>query len=464
MNTTKKRSKRVEREDVTRSEKRKVKKGIYFISAIELGSPAYNPFLKAIETFCKKEKAQLVLLPMKSHRSPKEDLPFDQKIVKTHGHCIYTELELNNSIAIVELELNSQQINPLTGTSRLSKHMKSLVIGHSKQFLKVLPTGNATIPKIHCTTGALTIPNYKNNRIGRIATADHILGGLILQVSKDRFHTFQVQCDKDGSFCFLNKRYHRDGTVTSERLEAMVIADYHCGFTDPAAERATIEMCRVLQPKRILFHDFLDCASISHHNEHNIAARLRLPSKIDTLSKEIAEAHRVLLMWHKIKPKDCELIMVPSNHPEHLLRYLNEARYVRDLPNYKIAVELAYQYHVNEVNPIQYAIDPEKKLATWLERNNDLRVEGCGVGNHGDKGTGGSRGSAKASENVFGNSIAGHVHSPEFCHKHVRVGTLSSLQMGYNEGGPNNWLHGNASVYPGGQKSLLIIIKGKWRL
>lgn len=453
----------IERNDVARKEKHKVTNGIYFITAIELGSPAYKPFLRAIETFLKEEDAELALLPMKSHRSPKEELPFDVKLVEKYIANIYTELELNRNIAIIELELNSQQINPLTGTSRLSKHMKSLVIGHSKQHLRVLPTGNATIPKIHCTTGALTIPNYKNNRIGRIATSDHITGGLILQVSNDRYHTFQVQCEKDGSFCFLNKRYHADGSVTKERVEALIIGDYHCGYTDKQAERATIEMCDFLQPKRILFHDFVDCASISHHNEMSISARLKVPTEINTLEKELNKARSVLEMWDRIKPKDCELIMVPSNHPEHLHRYLDEGRYVRDTINYRKAVELAFQYQVNGIDPIQYAIDPDKKLATWLDRQNDYRVEGCHVGNHGDKGIGGTRGSANSSEFAYDNCFVGHSHRPEICHKAYVVGTLSHLNLGYNYGAAS-WVNGNGVIYEGGQKSLLLIVNGKWKL
>lgn len=461
MNTTKKRSKRVEREDVTRSEKRKVKKGIYFISAIELGSPAYNPFLRAIETFCKKEKAQLVLLPMKSHRSPKEDLPFDQKIVKTHGHCIYTELELNNSIAIVELELNSQQINPLTGTGRLSRDMRSLIIGHSKQHLEVLPTGNSKTPRIHCTTGALTIPNYKNNRIGKIAKADHIVGGLILEVSQNRFHIFEVQCEKDGSFCYMDRRYHRDGAVTTEDAEALILGDWHAGYTDPLAEKASFEMARKLRPRKIFFHDFFDTASVNHHIMNNISAKLNLFDHINTLEKELAFARKKLQEWHAKKPKGSQLYMVASNHPEHLHQYLDGGRYVNDIVNYKKAVELAHQYHGYGIDPVQYALDPDKALAIWLGRRSDLRIEGCAVSNHGDKGIGGSRGSAHASEAVYGNAVIGHAHRPSVKHLCFTVGTNSLLDLPYNYG-PRTWVHGNAVIYKGGQKSLLLIVDGKW--
>lgn len=459
----KKQRKRIERADVTRHEKVQVKKGIYFVTAIELGSPAYKPFLAAIETFLKAEKAELALLPMKSHRSASEDLPFDTKVVEKYGHKIYTELELNKNIAIIELELNSQQINPLTGTARLSREMRSVIIGHSKQHLRTFPTGNTTLPRIQCTTGALTIPNYKHNRIGRIATADHIVGGLILGISKDRFHVYQVQCLKDGSFCYLNKRYHADGRVTTERAEGLILGDWHSGFTDPEAEEAAFEMAELLKPKHIVFHDFFDSANANHHIENNIDAQLNMPKHLDTLEKEIAFARADLKKWFDRKPRLSQLVMVPSNHPEHLHRYLNEGRYVKDLKNYKKAVELAFQYHVNGLDPVQYSLDPQSKYALWLPRKNDFRISGVHVGNHGDKGIGGSRGSMNNNEFAYENCVTGHTHTAQITHRAMSVATNSLLFMGYNLG-PNTWVHANAVVYEGGQKSLLIVVKGKWKI
>lgn len=450
------------RESLERVEKLKVKSGLYFITALELGAPVDPKFLASVEKFCEVEGAELVLLPMRSHAPFDENTPYDFRVAEKHLQSIYTELHLNGHLSIIELGLNSQQVLPLTGTVRTSQGNQSTLIAHSKQHLRMLPTGNLSLPKMQASTGAITIANYKNNRIGKIATKDHVVGGFIVDTNKDTFFTYQVQVDKkEGHFYWKNKRYSGSG-VCDARVEALVLGDIHAGFTDPKAWKASEDQIKQLQPKEIYLHDLWEGISVSHHIRKNIGARSNIPAFINTLEKEIEVAKKFLLRINEIKPDDCTVYVVPSNHPDFLHRYLDCGEFVNDPVNYRKAVELAYAYHVLHKDPFQFALDPNEELAVWLKPDNDHETAGVATGHHGHKGVGGARGSTIGAEFAYGKYMGGHTHSPQILHGSFVVGTNSELRPKFVEGSPNTWIHCNGAIYPNGQRSLLFIIDGKW--
>jgi hypothetical protein len=456
---------RVQRESLTRVTKKDYKRKRFFVTAAELGAPVNQEFMKTVAGYLKETGAELVILPLKPHRKPTdpETILLDRNLVKAYRKNIHTEYVFNNSIKAIELHLNSQQINPVTGISRLARGDMSIIVGHSKQFLKTIPTGHSSLPKIIHTTGVITNPWYRDNRIGRIADNDHVIGGLILEVVGSQFHIRTVKADKDGSFVDIDRRYSGSKQSKKERAEALVLGDYHAGFEDQQAEKFALELMGVTKPKRIFFHDFFDACSVSHHRDRSISQHLILPESVRRLADELSYGRSILKKWNNEKPQDCELFMVASNHPEHLERYLDEGRFIKDRMNYKKGVELAYKYHVLGLDPIKEGIDPGGKLATWLTRESDIWVEGVMLSAHGDKGLNGARGSARSTEFSYGNAIVGHAHTPEIQHNTYVVGTLSKLKLDYNDG-PSGWLHACGLVHRGGGKQLIISIDGQWRM
>lgn len=440
-----------------------------------LAENLFMPGFKAMQNFLKREKAEMVLLPMPAHVKALQSQPqyYDPRL-KTFKENFATEYTFNNHLKAIEAHLNPQQINPLTGLKRLrvykytgennpgqeiKRFKTSLIVGHSKQMMEVIPTGNDSHPRIIHSTGTITQPKYLRNRIGMIAKEDHKLGGLIVEVRGKVFWIRQVQFnERDGSFVDLGKRYHSNGTVTEERAEAFKMGDVHPGHHDEAALAAMYDLWDIIKPKRIFFEDFFDGASISHHLANKRLSKAKLPDTFIDLPTEIEVAKKCLgNIWARA-PKDAELIATASNHPEHVTRWLEEARYVNDnKANYNIGHRMVVMA-LDGKNPLKEYLDP-KSIMNWTEENQDYFVEGVQMNAHGHLGINGARGSKMGHELAYGDAMVAHSHTPSIYHETFTVGHMTHERHGYNQG-PSTWILACGAVYKGGHKQLYMIIQG----
>ena len=292
-----------------------------------LGHNLFTSGFKAVQTFLKAEKSELIILPMRAHVKALHSQPthYDPDL-KPFLQNFATEFTFNKHLKAIEAHINPQQGNPLTGLKRLRIHkyehhsdpvpgaeMKrnrtSLIVAHSKQMMDTIATGNQSHPRIVHSTGCITLPSYHRNRVGMIANEDHMLGGLIVEILGDVFWVRQVQFNiKNGSFVDKGKRYHADGRVTTERAEAFKFGDIHPGFHNQDALNAVYRLWDEIKPKRIFLEDFFDGASISHHTTHKKLTRAQLPDYFKDLPSEIDMAKNVLQEIYDNAPEDAELI------------------------------------------------------------------------------------------------------------------------------------------------------------
>lgn len=436
----------------------------------------FMPGFKSVQNFLKRRGAELILLPMPAHVKALKEQPkhYDARL-KDYKKCFSTEYTFNSHLKAIEAYLNPQQINPLTGLKRLKiqrrnqdfspgkeiKNFKtSLIVGHSKQMMETVPTGNDSHPRIIHSTGSLTTASYLRNRIGMIADEDHKLGGLIVEIEGDIFWIRQVQFNKkDGSFVDLGTRYYPNGTVTEERGEAFKMGDLHPGWHSDTAIEAHKELWKKIKPKRIFLEDFFDGASISHHLVNKNVSRALLPAHFRDLPSEISMAKDVLARVWDMAPKDAEIIATASNHPEHVGRYLEEGRYIRDCKeNFDIAHRMVVM-KLDGKNPLKEFLDP-KGVMNWTDQNADYYVEGVQMNAHGHLGVSGARGSKIGHELSYGASMTAHTHAPSIYHNAYCVGHTSIERHGYNNG-PNGWILCSGCVYRGGHMQLYMIIKGR---
>ncbi|HEY5234785.1 MAG TPA: hypothetical protein VIJ14_01295 [Rhabdochlamydiaceae bacterium] len=440
-----------------------------------LAENLFEPGFAAVQNFLKRNNAELVLLPMPAHVKALQKQPryYDPKL-KEFKENFATEFTFNTHLKAIEAHLNPQQINPLTGLKRLKVHKytqdskpgaeikrfkTSVIVAHSKQMMEVVPTGNDTHPRIVHSSGTITNPQYLRNRIGMIANEDHKLGGLIVEIRGDVFWVRQVQFDvKNGSFVDLGVRYHADGRTTDVRCLAFKMGDVHPGHHDQKALEAMYDLWGIIKPKRIFFEDFFDGASISHHLANKRLTRAKMPSQFVDLPTEIREARRVLEeIWSKA-PKDAELIATASNHPEHVVRYLEEARYINDnKANYEIGHRMVVM-SLDGKNPLKEYLDPTSRM-NWTGENEDYFVEGVQMNSHGHLGLNGAQGSKQGHELAQGNAMIAHSHTPSIYHDVFTVGHMTHKRHGYNQG-PSTWILCCGAVYKGGHKQLYMIIDG----
>lgn len=458
----------------------------FVVFAVQVGAKVHSEHLATIETFCQARGADLVLLPMRSHVAPLQDQPqhFDP-ILRPYLNRFYQELGLNPRLKALELQLNPQQINPLTGLTRIrgragvqdalnyqdiiKPRNQSIVVAHSKQMMKQFATGNNTPRKMIHSTGSLTLPNYlMDTRIGLIANEDHTMGGLVVEVEDDTFHIRQLQ------FSLLNSsvvdftlngvvRYHPDGKLTTERLSGLVGGDLHPGHESAEALETFRMECELGRPRQIFLHDWIDGSHVNRHVRDRHLAR-NLQDTFKSLREELEYTQHVIYeKIAKFAPSDCEIIMVPSNHTDFITSYLDSGDYVRDSirDNYRLGHEMIVD-KLNGIDPIATRIDPKGRLR-FPSPNEDIFCEGVQCNVHGHKGPNGAKGSPANLEGAYSAAMTGHTHTAEITHELYVVGHMSNPRHGYNNGA-SSWSITNGHIYTGGQRQLISTINGKFTI
>lgn len=440
----------------------------FVVTTAVQGCSAHKGFFKSLKSYCEKNDALLLVMLCKD---PAASVGDTLDPLLNQEELVFDNMGLNDNIFVNAIKLSAKHIDPLTGLSRLGQRDGSFIYASPKQRLKMVPTSNTKPPVAIMTTGAVTIPNYSSNRYlsdrtGVIAANDHVLGAIIVEIEDDTFFHFrQIQADKSGAFIDLDT-YYQGSESRKMRPEALVMGDWHSGETDPGARAATLEQIKALRPRRLIIHDGFNARSISHHEEKNriLKAQRAKLNELD-LTAELKEYARDLDELATLIPDLEEIVIVKSNHDEHLDRYLTEGRYLEDPTNHALSLRLAAAM-VEGGDPVKAGVElmglKNGKKIRWLTRDEDFKIARVELGAHGDRGANGARGSLMAMENAYGNSVSGHTHTPEILRGAWQVGTLSKLKLSYNTGA-SSWTHSNCLLHRNGGRQLLNIFNGRWR-
>lgn len=219
-----------------------------------------------------------------------------------------------------------------------------------------------------------------------------------------------------------------------------------------------------------MWHDLLDFFSRSHHcNAVGNVAKAKTGR--DNVREEVERAVNFIV---SNTPKKAVSVLVPSNHNEHLGKWINEADWKEEGINAEFYLETALamvkdatvtDFGIVYPDPFHYWVDklqPGHKLRLLSRDVSDV-AKGIELSMHGDRGMNGSRGSLLGLSKIGVKSIIGHSHSPGIRDGCYQVGTSSVLRRDWN-GGPSSWMNTHALVYPNGKRSLINIINGEWRL
>lgn len=443
----------------------------FVITTAVVEKPLHVGFYQAIKNYCQKNNALLLILPCQdvANRSTLNDWTLAPEL---HGErIVFDDLALNSKIFISSIGQSAKHINPLTGLGRIGQKNGSMIVSSPKQALEyVQVTNKRKIPRALMSTGAITKNDYKTDRYmsrrtSYIAENDHVVGALIVEIADNKKFFFrQIQADLvTGSFADCGIKYKADGKVEEYSPQAIVLGDYHAGETDPVVKRTTKEIIMATKPQDMILHDLFDGKSISHHDMNKPLVRakkamlnlLSLQNEVRFMNAELDE----ISDW-----VEGSTVIVKSNHDEVLQRYLVEGRYVKDDNNHYYALDLAKKY-LEGRDPLQYASEEIEKLKNrekiiWLQREQEYMIGNVECGSHGD----GWGVSMQSLEKALGNAVVGHSHTAGIWRGIFRVGTSTKLQQDYNIGGLSNWTHTHCLVYANGQRQLINIINGEWRL
>jgi hypothetical protein len=437
----------------------------YFITSIVPGAEVHRRFVGSIQTFCKKMNAELILMPTMAPVDRAND-KIDDEIIDS-GYLLTKDRYLNLKIRVSDLMVSPTAVDPVAGLQRQSQKDGSFIFASPKQRLKVIPNGShVKMPHALMTPGAITYPYYKDNKVGRIAFQDHVIGGIIVEITSNvQYHFRQVQADHiNGSFIDLGIEYSESGTK-KVKTEALVPGDYHAGEHDPSVKKSILDLQKLLKPKYTVLHDFFNGKSINRHEMDKKASRSHLGNYL-SLEYELKVCYDE--MADLVKNAN-EVLVVRSNHDLWIDSWIEGGLYIEDPINYRIGHQLAIAKH-DGIMPFEHGVrmfDKNKKLnkVKFLRLGDDLRItpKKIQVAAHGHQGANGSRGSVAVIEKTYGESITGHTHSPEILRGALVTGTSTYLNLAYNEGGASSWLQAHGVVYYNGNKQLIIVINGKWR-
>lgn len=313
---------------------------------------------------------------------------------------LHTHLSL-----LADVKVQPTASTPLSGFNSITA-LESCIIGHPRVHLKSLPTLDGYPHKLLLTTGAITVPNYSDTKVGKKGEFHHTLGFVIVELDGDIFHIRQIQCEEDGSFYDLNfKISNGEVTTYKEKCPVIVFGDLHLGQEDNGAVGCAFQLVSKLLPSVIVVHDVFDGYSISHHEQKDpfLLGQRELDGTWN-LESEL----NYMYEWFNDR-KNYEFLSVMSNHNDFLDRFLKNSdwRKSTNRAKYLELANIVMQGHAPK-GIIPYLLDANTENVTSIGYNDSYRVFGWELGLHGDFGNAGSRGSVIQFKNLNTKSVTGH--------------------------------------------------------
>jgi len=430
----------------------------FVITTAVTESKVHKGFLAAINTYCKKENAGLIVMPTKSTGNSRWVL---DSVLK--DECfVMDDVQLNSNLKLLGLITAAKTTDPTTGLPRIGQRNGTFITASPKQRLKFVATGVNKLPHALMSTGAITVPSYDtasilNKKSEYIAENDHIMGAIIVELdNNDAFHFRQIQADSSGNFVDLGILYGKLGTKPMAP-SAFILGDWHSGDSDPIVVACIEKLTKKLKPKKWIIHDIFDGKSVNPHTEGKEIVRAKLAN--DNKLNLAEELNLLKADIDYMSSMVSEVIIVRSNHDDFLDRYLNKAEYVGDNKNHRLALELAIHL-LDDKNPLEEYVGKIKNVK-WLKLDESYKIAGIECGMHGHLGGNGARGSITQMETAYGKVMFGHTHTPGILRDAWNVGTTTYLDLGYNKGA-SSWLQCSGIIYPNGQRQLINFIEGQF--
>ena len=456
----------------------------YVITAAQNATPANEPFLNSLLTYCKHNNAQLLIIPIR-YKNPtslwsknqEHDEWWDEKLVP---YLYAKRKKLNNNIEIMgDIKIQPTAVNPLAGMEGLSRGL-SAVFAHPKLQLKTIPTPQNKLPCIMTTTGIVTQKNFTDTKAGKKGEFHMVTGAAVVELeSREEFHLRQINALPDGSFIDWDKEYFPDGKIKKAGPpQLLFMGDTHYEHHEKSVDTAIFGKKGILrqldpQNKTILFwNDLLDGYSMNpHHNGNPFISYAKNQSNMHLVRDEVFRTIKYL----KSRTGKRKSVIVGSNHDDFLKRWLMTCDWRMDPANadFYLKTALAVLNDTHKDGGGTYVPDP---FAYWVEKLNteghDIQCLRAGdsyvVGNvengyHGHKGPNGARGTVKNLSQMGCKINSAHQHSPAIEGPHFKAGTGSRLKLEYSEDSPSSWLHSSILQYANGKRTLVNIINGRTR-
>ena len=453
----------------------------YVITAAQNATGIHRGFFRSLLKYCKHNDAKLIIIPLR-YRNPTSlwsaaDESQDWWNDEILDYLYDGRMWINDNLQLLaDIKVTPTAATPLSGFETITKG-DSGIIAHPKIEMRCIATPANKLPKMMMTTGAVTLMNYTDTKAGKKGEFHHTFGAIVVEVDGNQFHTRTINAMKDGSFMDIAggtvNKYTGNKVTKQKGIEALVMGDTHVDFICPQVYEATFGdegMVKLLKPKKLVWHDLLDFFSRSHHT-NAIGKVAKAKTGRDNVREEIERAVSFII---DNTPKGVTSVLVPSNHNDHLEKWINEEDWKEEGINAETYLETALAmvrsatvtgFGIEFNDPFHWWVNklaPGHKIVLLVrdEPNDSKDIE---LSMHGDKGLNGGRGSLLSLSKIGVKSIIGHSHTPGIRDGCTQVGTSSVLRRDWNTG-PSSWMNTHCIVYGNGKRSLINMISGTWRL
>lgn len=453
---------------------------VFVFSCAQNDTAPVAGFFSALKSYVRAKDGVLGVIPIR-HKNPtqRSDPSGEADGLTWHPdlvpHMIENEIRLAPDLVVLgQVRIQATAPNPLASKGPRTK-ASSAIFGHPKLMMKAIPTSQHEHAKLLYTTGSITKKNYSGTDRGDMADFHHVSGAIVVERDGDRWWMRSLVWDGE-AFYDLDERWTAQGFGGYRRVSGLITGDTHVRFVDPVVAQLTYGpggICEVLRPRALVWHDSFDGDTINHHDRNNTILRaIKAAAGKERLRDELDEWVDFIASASQACPKDCEQIIVRSNHDERLIRWLEASDANVSPENLQIFYELkAEVLKTGRVTPrgVEYE-DPLKLYAAkrglkarFLARDEKYLIENVSVTNHGDVGSNGARGSAKGFAQIGVRTMTAHDHEGHIVEGNWGVGTNSYLSLGYNRRGPSSWTHTDGIVHENGRRQLIHIRDGDWR-
>lgn len=359
-----------------------------------------------------------------------------------------------------DVKVQPTAVKPLSGIEGFTG-LESSILGHPKVHMRSLPILDGYPNKLMWTTGACTVKNYTDTKIGKRGEFNHQLGFAIVEIddSVGGFHVRQVQAvDEDGSFYDLFYKV-QDGKVRKGvQAAAVILGDIHLGSENKVVLQQALDLSRSLKSENVILHDLFDGHSVNHHEQKNpyILLNREKDGSLD-LAAEIEYMYKFL-----DDNSDLPFTVVRSNHDDFLDRWLINSDW-RKSPNkemyWKLGSIMAEGLAPKGIIP--YLIQKRYPHIRVTGYNDSFRVLDWELALHGDKGTNGSRGSINQFKSLNTKTVTAHSHSCGREDGALAVGTMTLPRLGYNQG-LSSWMESLVVIHRNSKAQHVNFIKGRY--
>lgn len=457
---------KVESEQYELAKKRKINKkaGIYFITSAQNNTPVHKGFYANMEAYAKKHKAEIhaILLRYKNPTSIFQDADQEFWVEEVVKYMDANRHNIHKYVTIMgDVKVQPTAVNPMSGMQALSG-VDTCIFGAPKVQMETIPVLEGMKPKMMLTTGSLTQRNYTDSKSGKLGDFHHVLGFCIVEVKDDEtFFIRQVTADeKTGAFSDLYYRVDKGIVSRNETIAAAVLGDLHLGHHDNQVLNKTFSvLLKKLKPANLVLHDVFDGHSISHHESKN-AFKLYQREQ-DGSNSVLLEVDNMIAWLDKVK--DFNVTIVRSNHDDFIDRWLINSDWKQNIKNAKEYMEYAYAILKGDAPKgiIPYIIEKNYPKMRTLDRETSFQVKGWELGQHGDVGSNGSRGSLLQFRKLNTKCVVGHYHSPGRKDGALAVGTSTTLRVGYNNGA-SGWLQSHVIIHNCGKAQHIFFFNGEF--